>query len=357
MNIFRRFFGTKSETKTQGQIASIEKFPKFNYELEFLQALNKSPTSKLFGLNSYWEDRYKELLGDLKPIIDGFISEGYLVESRKEESLTIKELKDFLKKHGLSTTGNKEVLVQRILENDVDDSLLKNLDSFFKLTEKGKEEIRTYKEKFDLEYLDFLKSQADIFGRGELQRFISNHFKAKSAFPDQRSMGLGNDAISEKTKNILQYLTGKNELRLLSGLTKEMELKVRSVIAILAVNFRLPVNFSEEYLKDLDLLVLKDLCVNFFGKESENENRVSLYNCLFFEYNTLWNYYTLEELKEIPKRERLLSKYFGVQIINNNCCSNRELRIEKYYWEELGNIPVLPRSLGCVCIYNAFSEE
>lgn len=314
MNIFNRFFGVKSENKRTEQVASDKKFPKFNYELEFLQALNKSPTSKLFGLNSYWEDRYKELLGDLKAIINDFISKGFLAKSLREESLSLKEIKDILQKNGLSKTGNKEVLAQRISENVVDKSYLKNLDSFFKLTEKGKEEIKSYREKFDIEYSDFLSCQADLFEKGELQRFISNHFKVKSAFPDQRSIGLDSDILSEKTKNILQHLSRKKELRLLSGLPKDMELKVRSVIAILDLNTSLPLPFADEYLKDLDVITLKERSTRYFGKDFVNDENISLSNCLFFEYNTLWNHYALEELKDIPNSRILKSKFFGIQI-------------------------------------------
>ena len=357
MSLFSRFLGIKSENKRTEQAASDEKFPKFNYELEFLQALNKSPTSKLFGLNSYWEDRYKELLGDLPPIINDFMSKGYLVESLKEESLSLKELKDILQKKGLSTTGNKEVLFQRNSEKVVDKNYLKNLDSFFKLTEKGKKEIKSYQEKFDLEYLDFLSYQAGLFGGGELQRFISNHFKVKSAFPDQRSIGLGSDILSEKTQNILQYLSGKKKLRLLSGLPKEKELKVRSVIAILATNFRLPVNFAEGYLKDLDFITLKERSTKYFGEDFLNDENISLSNCLFFEYNTLWNYFTLQEIKEIPNRRIMKNKFFGVQILNEGCSCNEEFGVEKYPWGELDKLPLLPRHLGCKCIYNPFSEE
>jgi hypothetical protein len=357
MNIFSRFFGVKSENKRTEQVASDEKFPNFNYELEFLQALNKSPTSKLFGLNSYWEDRYKELLGDLKPIIKGFLSNGYLVESLKEESLSLKELKFILQKNGLSTTGNKEVLAQRISENVADKSYLRNLDSFFKLTEKGKEEIKSYREKFDIEYSDFLSCQADLFEKGEIQRFISNHFKVKSAFPDQRSIGLGSDSLSEKTKNILRHLSGKKDLRLLSGLPKDMELKVRSVIAILDLNSSLHLPFAEEYLKDLDVLILKDLSARYFGKDFVNDENISLSNCLFFEYNTLWNHYALEELKGIPNSRILKNKFFGVQILNEGCFCNEKFGVEKYPWGELDNLPLLPRHLGCKCIFNPFSEE
>ena len=87
MNIFSKFFGGETEKQTLNQSDLELNHPEFNYELEFLQALNKSPASKLFGLNSYWEGRYQELLGNLKPIVSRFISNGFLVESLKEESL------------------------------------------------------------------------------------------------------------------------------------------------------------------------------------------------------------------------------------------------------------------------------
>lgn len=357
MNIFSRFFELKSEKKKNDQVDLEGKHPNFNYKLEFLQALDKSPTSKLFGLNSYWEDRYKELVGDLKPIIKDFYSQGYLVESLKEESLSLKELKIILQKNGLPTSGKKEELARRVSENVTEKSFLKDLNSFLKVTEKGKQKIGSYKEKFDIEYLEFLKFQANLFGQGELQRFISNHFKVKSAFPDQRSIGLDSDILSEKTKKILQHLRGKKELRLLSGFSNDLELKVRSVLGILAIKFGLPFGFAEEYLIDLDVLRLKELSKNFIDKDSGIEINEYISNYLFFEYNTIWNFYTLEELKEVTKSKNPKNKFFGVQILNDGCRCQEKFGIEKYTWKDLDRIPVLPRSLDCKCIYNAYRVD
>lgn len=174
---------------------------------------------------------------------------------------------------------------------------------------------------------------------------------------DQRSIGLDSDILSEKTKNILQHLSGKKELRLLSGLPKDMELKVRSVIAILDLNTSLPLPFADEYLKDLDVITLKERSTRYFGKDFVNDENISLSNCLFFEYNTLWNHYALEELKDIPNSRILKSKFFGVQILNEGCSCNKKFGVEKYYWGQLDKVPLLPRHLGCRCIYNAFREE
>lgn len=357
MNIFSRFFGGKTEKQMLNQSDLEVNLPNFNYELEFLQALNKSPISKLFELNSYWEGRYQELLGNLKPIVSRFISNGFLVESLKEESLNLKELKEFLQKNGLPTSGNKEVLAKRISENVSDKSYLKGLDSFYKLTERGKEEIQRYKKEFDFQYLEFLKYQAGLFANGERQQFLSNHFKVKGAFPDQRSMGLASDFLSDDTKKILDHLSGKNQLRILSGFPKELELKIKSIIAIYALSFRLPNGFAEVYLKELDFPKLKVLSDSYFEKDSEVDKDVNIYNFLLFEFNTLWNYYTLERLKDDSRRENFKDKFLGVQILNDGCKCQEKFGVEKYPWKELKRIPILTRSLTCRCIYNLYRQD
>jgi len=357
MNIFDRFFGKKMENRTAGLADSDEKFPRFNYELEFLKALNKSPTSKLFGLNTYWEGRYQELLGDLKPILRDFLSNGYLVESLKEESLSLKDLKEILQKNGLPTSGNKEVLAMRISENVSDKSYLKNLDSFYKLTDKGKEVFQRYKEEFDSQYLEFLKYQAGLFVVGNRQQFLSNHFKVKADFPDQRSLGLDSDFLSEKTKKILDHLGGKNELRILSGFPNELILKIKSTIAIYALNFNLPNGFVEEYLREIDFSSLKNLSDNYFGKNSEADKDLNIYNFLLFEFNTLWNLYTLNRYKEDSKRVSFSKNFMGVQILNQGCKDHEKFGVEKYTWEELNKIPALTRSLTCRCIYSLYRQD
>jgi hypothetical protein len=191
MNSFFKIFGfRKEERKTDLELSEGKSiFPRFNYRLEFLQALNKTPSDKLFGLNTYWEARFKELLGNLTPIIKNFLSSGLLEISLKEESLTIKELKEILQKNGLTVSGNKEELAKRVFEMVENKAYQKNLTSFYKLTPAGKRELDAYKESFQKEYSNFLHVQASLFSKGKLQEFQKNHIQLNKFYPDQRSLG------------------------------------------------------------------------------------------------------------------------------------------------------------------------
>lgn len=135
MSIFLNFLGFRKKTKSisQSQPLEDEILPKFNYEIEFLKALNKTSTDKLFGLNTYWEGRYTELLGNLNPIIEKFFSNNLLEKSLKEEALTINQLKEILKKNSLPLTGKKVELTERVNIHVKNKDYRKGLKSHFKL--------------------------------------------------------------------------------------------------------------------------------------------------------------------------------------------------------------------------------
>jgi hypothetical protein len=243
-------------------------------------------------------------------------------------------------------------LAKRVSEKVLDKEFSRDLVPFFKLTDKGKEEIKSYRENFNFQYLKFLKLQASLFENGNLQGFVSNHFRLRLAHPDQRTLGLPIDTLSDITKNILTHLVEKKELRVLSKLPIEIQPRIRSVIGILAINFRLPAGFTEVYLEDINVRTLRELGEQFFETFPADEKNLSISDFLLFEFNTLWNHYKMEELKNAPK-----GILHGVQILSEGCKCEEKFGLEKYAWNEIERIPTLPRALKCSCLYNGYGPD
>jgi len=352
-----KFLGlTKEVTKSQTlQKEESSEFPKFNYKLEFLKALDKSPISNLFGLNTYWEARYRDLLGDLSGIIKKLKSDDLLEVSLVEEALTVPELKQILVDNNLSTSGNKVVLATRVFESVKNKNYLINKESFYKITQKGKEQIKSYRDIFDNEYCNFLHLQASLFAKGNIKEFESNHFRVKDAFPDQRSLGPTFNTFSGKTQKILAHLVKGSRFLYKWDIEEGMQSKLRSAIALRSVNFNNNEAFLSESLKDLTLSGFR-----IFAEKSTTKlltNTEILQYAIEFEHNYLWNLYTLEELKEISKSESRSKKFIGVQILNDGCECQNKFNVEKFLWKDLKSVPVLPRTASCRCLYNAFREE
>ncbi|MFN3761273.1 MAG: SAP domain-containing protein [Algoriphagus aquaeductus] len=359
MNSFFKIFGFgKEEKKTDLNLSEGKAiFPKFNYLLEFLKALNKTPTDKLFGLNTYWEGRYKDLLGNLTPIVKTFVSSGLLEISLKEESLRINELKEILKKNGLTVSGNKEELAKRVFEKVENKSYQKNLTSFYKLTPAGKKEVDTYEKTFQKEYSIFLQLQADLFSKGNLYQFELNHFKLDKAFPDQRSLGGKFGGFSQRTIKILTHLKNGLEFRFDWNFDPETKKNLRSSLALRAANFSNNKDFLSKYLSHLDLSEFKDYLQKNNPMEKEKSNVELLEFFLDFEFSFLWNLYCLKEFEEMPEKFGDRNHYLGVQIWNKGCECEEKFGIEKFNWNEIDKIPTLPRTPNCGCHYSPYTEN
>lgn len=360
MNSFFKIFGFgNKEEKTDLNLSGGKAiFPKFNYRLEFLKALNKTPSDKLFGPNSYWEGRYKDLLGNLTPIVKSFLSSGLLEISLKEESLTINELKAVLRENGLTVSGKKEELAKRVFEKVENKSYQKNLTSFYKLTPSGKKEVDSYKETFQREYSNFLHVQASLFSKGKLQEFQENHIQLNKLYPDQRSLGFTRgEVFFGRTNQILAHLQDGLKFRIMWYFKPEDEIKIRSALALRAVNFSNEKDFLSEYLGDLILSEFKDYLKKTTEKDSEKSSLELLEFFLEFEYNFLWNLYRLKEFEEIPEKFGDRNNYLGVQICNEGCECEEKFGIEKFTWDEIEKIPILPRTPNCRCYYSPYTEN
>lgn len=357
MNSFFKIFGFgKQEKKTDLNLSGgKEIFPKFNYRLEFLKALNKTPSDKLFGLNIYWEGRYKDLLGNLTPIVKTFLSSGLLEISLLEESLTINELKEILKKNGLTVSGNKEELAKRVFEKVENKSYQKNLTSFYKLTPAGKKEVDAYKETFQREYSNFLHVQADLFSKGNLYQFELNHFELDKAYPDQRSLGGKFESFSQRTIKILTHLKNGLEFRFPWNLNPESNIKLRSALALRAANFSNNRYFLMQLLDKIDLSEFKEYLESNNVKEKSNIELLEFF--LDFEFSFLWNLYWLKEFEEMPEKYGDRNHYLGVQIWNKGCECEEKFGIEKFNWNEIEKIPTLPRTPNCRCHYSPYTEN
>ncbi len=358
MNSFFGFFGLgkskNKKTTTQDVLAS---FPDINYEIEFLKALNKSPTDQLFGLNTYWEGRYTELLGNLTPIIENFITSDFLEVSLKEESLTVNELKAILKENSISTSGNKEVLAKRVHFEVANKDYLSGLQSFYKLTSIGREKISEYEDDFEKRLVSFSLRQAELFERGYIHEFEQNHFQLKNKKTDQRTLGGEFDSLSAKDIAILEHLKKKLGTRIKWNFENETQNKLRASLALRTVNYSTSLNFIGKYFEEIDSTEVQEFH-RLTAPITFPDTQSLITAFLEFEYNYLWNLYTLAELLETPEKNRIRpSRILGVQIFNDGCECQEKFGIEKFIWKQEKKIPVLPRHLNCRCIYNGFFSE
>lgn len=356
MNSFFDFFGLgKSRNQKASPKSTTNILPDINYEIEFLKALNKSPTNKLFGLNTYWEGRYTELLGNLKPIIENFIKSNFLEISMKEESLTINQLKAILKENSLPTSGNKEILAKRVLTEISNKDYLVGLQPFYKLTSLGKAKITEYEKDFEEKLVLFFMKQAELFTQGKIDQFEQNHFEVKNRNTDQRTIGGEFESFSTKQISILNHLNNKQGTRVKWNFKNDTQKQLRASLALRTVDHLSSLSFLYKYFENLDSTEVQE----FHRLTAPNhfpDTQSSIKAFLEFEYNYLWNLYSLEELLEIPKKNRNIpSKILGVQILNDGCECQEKFGIEKFTWVQEKKIPVLPRHLNCRCIYNGFS--
>lgn len=351
MNFFKRFFGKTEQEEREDSDAFKVSFPKFNYELEFLEALDKTPTNKLLGYNPYWEPRFKELLGELKPILNKFLSTGLIDISLKEEVLKVPELKKILKENNLPQTGNKEILAKRVFDEVEDKSYAIHLIPFYKLTPKGKEGIKNYRDEFLKQSLNFLKHQAELLFENNLSELESNHFYIRGQHPDQRSLFGQMDSFGDRTKLVLKKLIQYESFRIQCKFPIEFEKKLRVLIGFRKMIIPFFEEFKNEYLKEIDLKeiysILKTNPENFdFGEKDDFLNTL-----IHFEHQHFWNQAKLEEILDF-KRRRPDCKFEGIQIINSGCKCHEEFGEEKYTWDKLDHLPKLPRFTKCICIYN-----
>lgn len=351
MNLLQRFFGNSKKGGNQDSEGLKVLFPKFNYELEFLDAVNNSPINKLFGYNSYWEPRFSELLGELKPILEKFLTEGMIEISSKEEVLKIPELKKILKENNLPQTGTKEILAKRVFEEVKNKSYASHLIPFYKVTQKGNEDIKNYRDEFLKQSLSFLQNQAELLLKGNISDFESNHFYVRGQHPNQRSLLGVNESFGERTKRILKKLSLKEPFRVRCKFPIEFENKLRVLIGFKEIYVSFFHEFKNEYLKNIDLneiySIIRSNSEGFnFGEKEDFLNAL-----IHFEYQYFWNQAKLEEILNF-KKSRPDSKFQGVQILNLGCKCQEEFQEEKYTWDELDRLPKLPRFPRCTCIYN-----
>lgn len=362
-----KFFGLgKAEKKVEsisndGSIG----FPKYNYELEFLERLNKTSTGFFYELNNnwegrnsilneYWKSRFQELIGDLNSIIEKFIKVGLLEISIPEESLTVKELKEILKSSKLKISGKKEELVERVISEVKEKTYLKITDPIFLLTPKGELRIQEYMEDLKQQFFNFIKTQESFFLRGEISKFEKNFFFIKSLNPDQRSMGLSLDRFTEKGIKILHHLYQNRGFRQLWNFEAESEKKLRFCLALRSIYFPYWKEYSTDCLKSLDLTSFKKLLFENV-KEGENLSEPEILNKFIdYESSYLWNFYTLENYKEyLNVRDNSSNRrYSKILILSSQCNCTENSDNEDFSLNEFDKIPILPRSATCWCNYS-----
>ncbi len=365
-NIFEFFGLTIREKKVQSSLKNERiEFPKYNYELEFLEGLNKTSTGFFYELNNnwegrnsilngYWKSRFQELIGDLNPVVEEFIREELLEISLPEESLTVKELKEILKSNGLKISGKKEELVERIISEVKEKTYLRITDPVFRLTPKGGLRIQEYKEDLKQQFLNFIKTQESIFLRGEFSELEKNYFYIRSLNPDQRSIGGSIDRFAEREIKILNHLHQKKGFRQPWNFEAESEKKLRFCLAIKSIFFPYWKEYSIDCLKSLDLTSFKKL---LFQEKKDAENlsdQEILIEFIEYESNYLWNFYWLEDLKKYlnGRANSRNSAYSKIIIIGSQCNCTVNPDNEDYSKNELDRIPILPRTTTCRCQYS-----
>ncbi|RIW12558.1 hypothetical protein D0X99_18780 [Algoriphagus lacus] len=332
--------------------------PNFNYEIELLSILNGFSANPIFGLNTFWPERFKELLGDIDPIIKNFLSKDLLKINLEEESLSMVQLKEILQKNNLKTSGSKTELANRVREKIEDKSYLKGLSPLFKITDKGKELVKSYEDQFSKEYDLFLNQILKIILEGKIIEAEKEYFSLKSKFPDQRSLGGSLNKFGDCTLEILKYILEK-KVPYFEGRFNELEKNtIREALIIFSITFpnffnSEPTSFFIEKLKMIDFSLFRDKLSKssrVSHKVLENPLRVIGYY-LHYEYSYIYNLAEFSQIVEKSRSERFSTKYSGVQILNNGCECQEIFGEEKYEWSKIKSIPSIPRNGFCRCIY------
>ena len=155
---------------------------------EDLTSLEKSFLHYITGLNaldlripSYWTFDYGI---DYKYTIDMLFSNGYIDffnYNNNFNKYTLVELKDLLRYFNLKVSGNKEVLINRIIENiseDVLESYFENSNKLFiSLTDKGRKALNGYVDSAtkDISYENIILTCIENRRFQEAQKFINKY--------------------------------------------------------------------------------------------------------------------------------------------------------------------------------------
>ena len=333
-------------------------YPKFNYEIEFLSRLKGVASDPIFGQNTYWPNHFKELLGELGPIVKKMISNGFLEISSKEEVLTVPQLKEILNNNDLSTSGNKQVLCKRVKEEVRDKSYEKGLSAFFKITETGKKIIESYFSQFSKEYALFLHQILGLLLEGKIKEAENRYFFFQNMKSDQRSIGESFEKFSDKTLQILNLIRKNKALYFEGGFNGKEKNDIMDTLNIFAITFpnfhnSEPSPFFLEKLSNVNLSKFKE-----YLSQSKKVKAGILDNLplvigyyLHFEYSFLYNKVEISDFMNRSKSDRFRSNYSGIQILNRDCECNEVFGEERFSWDELDKIPEIPRLGNCNCIY------
>lgn len=351
MEFFKRLFGKSHTENEQVKNKPNATFPRYNYELELLDALNKTPTNKLFGINPYWEERYKELLGNLSPLLKKFLSQGLLEISLKEEVLKISELKKILKDNNLTQSGNKATLAKRVFEEVEDKSYAVNLIPFYKVTKKGQNEIQAYRKTLLNEFIQFHFDQAQLFLDNNLKELEFKHFRLRELHPDQRFLFGKYESFGDRSRILLKNIYLNGDFRLLWNFPQVFESRLRVLLAFKEIGIRFFEEFKNEYLKEIEMEeIYAHVQSNSEGFDFGSREDF-LNNLIHFEYQNFWNQGKFQEIMDFKKRRPNL-KFEGIQVLNDSCDCKGLYGEEKFTWDEITDLPTLPRHVKCRCIFN-----
>ena len=332
-------------------------YPIVNIKIFFLKELNKS---NLHDFSEFRLKIYKDNLGDINALIVDFKNSEYIRETSFIECvnkfMVVDQLKKYLKSKGISVQGKKADLIHRAIEffTDHERAEIQEKGSRFIILPKGWELIDSEAVRFDSELNNFFQAVTNELSFSS--HLIACKYVSDFIYGYPFPIGMGSDyqsGFDEKYKSIVAHIMKTNYITDKIKIDVEVNLKIRSLIAAGYLfdftpfrSFDIPENillvfpeircmYVEEFLKNND----EDFDINTY--ESKKEMMYYLQRSIINEATNKIEYDLLLNMKNNIK---------GISILEGNChlCKGME---EKFYWNDLNNLPKLPKAPNCICSY------
>lgn len=334
------------------------KFPKWDWSIMFLKSLDNN-TIDNFG--EFRKEIYRNKIGDLETKVKTFFKNGIISKPNAFEcinkNMTTVELKKFLRTNNEKVTGKKLDLINSMLNiiTEEEKISLVNSSNFIVITEYGKSLIKNDSERFDYELEIFDNIIFNLIYSKEIEQATKLVAEFYSTYPFP--IGLGTDwsrGFSNNTKLELKHIMNSNYITENMNMPKSIEINIRARICtdqLFSYLFRsknnskkileLWPNFNCTYIEEY----LKENPKNVFGnyKMGNKELVVAVFrHAIYFEASNKisLDYFLNSNIRDL---------YKGIIVSGCNTCNTDK---EYYTWNDIANLPKLPKRPICTCYYH-----
>ncbi len=164
------------------------------FDFEFLKRLHKVEANNIYGHIPYWGESV------VTEKFEQFLEDGLIkICSNYEvlQYLKITDIKEILFAYELKQTGKKQVLIDRIYENLLDDEIFvpEGYHSYIVRTEKGEKIFQKLKTLKEMEFANLIDGMVDAIEQGDISRAYHLMCKHEIKQPFQRGLfvGIGNN--------------------------------------------------------------------------------------------------------------------------------------------------------------------